>query len=124
MRNYHWIIAPCGNTVLNLLVLSEQAASVWSCISDGPYRSYEWNSAGIEFKHRTNKEITGLSDRTSLVVQALKTFGRVNVSPETIKILSDKLTETDKETMLKETAKSADWIYDTIRKIAGSIRIQ
>lgn len=71
-RSYHWTIAPCGNTALNLLGLSTQVTAVWSYISDGPYKTYEWNSTKLEFKHRTNKEITGLSYMTSLVIQALK----------------------------------------------------
>ena len=75
-RSYHWTIAPCGNTALNLLGLSTQVTAVWSYISDGPYKTYEWNSTKLEFKHRTNKEITGLSYMTSLVIQALKTLGR------------------------------------------------
>ena len=74
-RSYHWTIAPCGNTALNLLGLSTQVTAVWSYISDGPYKTYEWNSTKLEFKHRTNKEITGLSYMTSLVIQALKTLG-------------------------------------------------
>lgn len=56
-RSYHWTIAPCGNTALNLLGLSTQVTAVWSYISDGPYKTYEWNSTKLEFKHRTNKEI-------------------------------------------------------------------
>ena len=83
-RCYHWTIAPCGNTALNLLGLSTQVTAVWSYISDGPYKTYEWNSTKLEFKHRTNKEITGLSYMTSLVIQALKTLGRTNVTPEII----------------------------------------
>lgn len=31
-RNYHWSIAPCGNTALNLLGLSTQVTAVWSYI--------------------------------------------------------------------------------------------
>ncbi len=123
-RSYHWTIAPCGNTALNLLGLSTQVTAVWSYISDGPYKTYEWNSTKIEFKHRTNKEITGLSYMTSLVIQALKTLGRANVTPEIIRTLSDKLTETDKEAMLKEAAESTDWVYDTIRKIGGGEKTQ
>ena len=73
-RCYHWTIAPCGNTALNLLGLSTQVTAVWSYISDGPYKTYEWNSTKLEFKHRTNKEITGLSYMTILVIQALKTL--------------------------------------------------
>ena len=56
-RSYHWTIAPCGNTALNLLGLSTQVTAVWSYISDGPYKTYEWNSTKLEFKHRTNHRI-------------------------------------------------------------------
>lgn len=118
-RSYHWTIAPCGNTALNLLGLSTQVTAVWSYISDGPYKTYEWNSTKVEFKHRTNKEITGLSYMTSLVIQALKTLGKENVSSEIIHTLSEKLTDTEKENLLKEATESTDWVYDTIRKIAG-----
>jgi len=123
-RSYHWTIAPCGNTALNLLGLSTQVAAAWSYISDGPYKAYEWNSTKIEFKHRTNKEITGLSYMTSLVIQALKTLGKANVTPEIIKALSNKLAQTDKETMLKEAAESTDWVYDIIRRIVGGEKTQ
>ena len=112
-RSYHWTIAPCGNTALNLLGLSTQVTAVWSYISDGPYKTYEWNSTKLEFKHRTNKEITGLSYMTSLVIQALKTLGRSNVTPEVIQMLSEKLTAKDKQACLKEATESTDWF--TIR---------
>ena len=118
-RCYHWTIAPCGNTALNLLGLSTQVTAVWSYISDGPYKTYEWNSTKLEFKHRTNKEITGLSHMTSLVIQALKTLGRTNVTPEIIQTLSEKLSEAEKQACLKEATESTDWVYDTIRKMCG-----
>ena len=118
-RCYHWTIAPCGNTALNLLGLSTQVTAVWSYISDGPYKTYEWNSTKLEFKHRTNKEITGLSYMTSLVIQALKTLGRANVTPEIIQTLSEKLSEDKKQACLKEATESTDWVYDTIRKMCG-----
>ena len=118
-RCYHWTIAPCGNTALNLLGLSTQVTAVWSYISDGPYKTYKWNSTKLEFKHRTNKEITGLSYMTSLVIQALKTLGRTNVTPEIIQTLSEKLSEAEKQACLKEATESTDWVYDTIRKMCG-----
>lgn len=118
-RSYHWTIAPCGNTALNMLGLSTQVTAVWSYISDGPYKTYEWNTTRLEFKHRTNREITGLSYMTSLVIQALKTLGKENVTSEVILMLSDRLTDIDKVAMLREATESTDWVYDTIRKIAG-----
>ena len=123
-RSYHWTIAPCGNTALNLLGLSTQVTAVWSYISDGPYKTYEWNSTKLEFKHRTNKEITGLSYMTSLVIQALKTLGKSNVTPEVIQLLSEKLTDKDKQACLKEATESTDWVYDTIRQICGGENVQ
>lgn len=118
-RNYHWTIAPCGNTALNLLGLSAQVTSVWSYISDGPYKTYQWNSTKLEFKHRTNKEITGLSYMTILVIQALKTLGKENVTTKTIQTLRSRLNEEDKSVMLREAAESTDWVYNAIRQIAG-----
>lgn len=118
-RSYHWTIAPCGNTALNLLGLSTQVTAVWSYISDGPYKTYAWNSTKLEFKHRTNKEITGLSYMTSLVIQALKTLGKANVTPEIVRTLSERLSDDEKEACLKEAAEATDWVYDTIRKICG-----
>lgn len=118
-RSYHWTIAPCGNTALNLLGLSTQVTSSWSYISDGPYKTYEWNSTRLEFKHRTNKEVTGLSYMTILVIQALKTLGKTNVTLKTIQALRTQLSGEDKAVMLIEAAESTDWVYDTIRQIAG-----
>ena len=116
-RNYHWTIAPCGNTALNLLGLSTQVTAVWSYISDGPYRKYEWNQTRIEFKHRTNREISGLSYMTALLIQALKTLGRENVTQEVIDSLSARLTTEEKAAALKEAAESTDWVYNYIKKI-------
>ena len=118
-RSYHWTIVPCGNTARNLLGLSTQVTAVWSYISDGPYKIYEWSFTKLEFKHRTNKEITGLSYMTSLVIQALKTLGRTNVTPEIIQTLSEKLSDDEKRACLKEATESTNWVYDTIRKMCG-----
>ena len=118
-RSYHWTIAPCGNTALNLLGLSTQVTAVWSYISDGPYKTYEWNSTKLEFKHRTNKEITGLSYTTSLVIQSLKTLGKANATPEIVRTLSERLSDDEKQACLKEAAEATDWVYDTVRKICG-----
>lgn len=116
-RSYHWTIAPCGNTALNFLGLSTQVTATWSYISDGLYRIYELDSTKIEFKHRANREITGLSYITVLVIQALKTLGKTNVTPEVIRILSDRLDSKDKVIILKESAETTDWIYALIKKV-------
>lgn len=116
-RTFHWTIAPSGNTALNLLGLSTQVSAVWSYISDGPYKTYEWNNTRLEFKHRTNKEISGLSYTTILVIQALKTLGKDNVTDDVITTLKKRLTPKEKRAALKESTESTNWVYQTIRKI-------
>ena len=119
-RNYHWTISPCGNTALNLLGLSEQVPAIWSYVSDGPYRKYELSDVSIEFKHRTNKEISGLSEQSLLLIQALKALGKANVTDDIIHILSGKYSTLDKQLILREASESTDWIYSTIKKICES----
>lgn len=116
-RSYHWTIAPCGNTALNMMGLSTQVTAVWSYISDGPYKKYEWNSTRLEFKHRTNKEITGLSYMTALLIQALKTLGKENITQDTIETLSGKLSRDEKAAAIREAAESTDWVYKYIKQI-------
>ena len=116
-RCYHWTIAPCGDTALNMLGLSTQVTAVWSYISDGPYKTYEWDKTKIEFKHRTNKEVTDLSPMTILVIQALKTLGKEHIDEKTIRVLSRRLNEDEKAALLEEGAEATDWIYTVIKEI-------
>ena len=116
-RCYHWTIAPCGDTALNKLGLSTQVTAVWSYISDGPYKTYEWDKTKIEFKHRTNKEITGLSPTTTLVIQALKTLGKENTDSKVIRLLSHRLNTEEKAALLREGSEATDWVYNVIREI-------
>ncbi len=118
-RSYHWTITASGNTALNLLGLSEQVTSSWEYLSDGPYKTYEWGNTKLIFKHRTNKEITGLSHMTSLVIRALKTMGKERVTNDTIQYLSRKLSDGERAALMAESGESTDWIVDTIRKICA-----
>ncbi len=59
---------------------------------------------------------------TVLVIQALKTLGKTNVTSKTIQTLSSRLNEDDKAAMLREAAESTDWVYNAIRQIAGEVQ--
>ena len=116
-RNFHWNIAPCGNYALNILGLSTQVPAVWSYVSDGPYKEYEFGKIKISFKRRTNREISGMSDISIIVVQALKTLGKENIDDNVIKSLSKKIKASDKKKLLLETKEASEWVYKTIQKI-------
>lgn len=116
-RNYGWTVVPCGDTALNMLGLSTQVPAVWSYVSDGPYKEYAYDKTSIKFKHTTNKEISKLSYKTALIIQALKTLGKENINNDVLDKLTNSLTETDKQTMLTEAKTATSWIYEYIKLI-------
>lgn len=64
-RKFSWTIAPCGDTALNQLGLSTQVPAKWSYISDGAHHEFQIRIIIIEFKHRSNREISGISRQTA-----------------------------------------------------------
>lgn len=116
-RNYNWTIAPSGNTALNLLGLSTQVPANWNYISTGPYRSYNIGNMKLQFSHRANKTIEGMSWKTAMVIEALKEIGKESVDEKTIAILQSRLSKGDKELLLSEGRQTTAWIYSIIKMI-------
>lgn len=116
-RNFGWSIAPCGDTALNLLGLSTQVSSQWVYVSDGAYKEYSFDNTVIKFKRTTNKEISKLSYKTALTIQALKALGKDNVSEQIICRLKKTLGEEEKEKMLTEAKSATSWVYEYIKVI-------
>lgn len=121
-RNYNWTIAPSGNTALNLLGLSTQVPAHWEYISTGPYRSYEIGKAKLQFLHRANKTIEGMSMITAMVIEAVKAIGKEMLDEKTINQIKSRLTKTDKEKLLAESRQTTSWIYSVIKTICEDVR--
>ena len=116
-RNFGWTIVPCGDTALNILGLSTQVPVVWSYVSDGAYKEYSYDNTTIKFKRTTNKEISKLSAKTALVIQALKTLGKDNIADDIIEKIRAQTSPTERKAMLKEAQYATAWIYEAIKKI-------
>lgn len=116
-RNFGWTIVPCGDTALNLLGLSTQVPAVWSYVSDGAYKEYSFDSTTIKFKRTTNKEISKLSPKTALVIQAIKALGKEHVTDEIIEKIRSETSAGERTTMLKEAQYATAWIYGIIKVI-------
>ena len=119
-RNFGWTIVPCGDTALNLLGLSTQIPAAWIYVSDGTYKEYTYGQTTIEFKRTTNKEISKLSYKTALVVQALKALGKDSVDDIVIAKLRSTLTDSEKQALIGETKAVTSWIYEYIKLICRS----
>ena len=116
-RNYGWSVIPCGDTALNLLGLSTQVPAVWSYVSDGPYKEYSYDNTSIQYKHTTNKEISKISPKTALVIQALKTLGKDGIRKETVERIKAGCTPDERKAMLIEAQYATSWIYEVIKMI-------
>ena len=118
-KKYNWTIAPCGDTALNRLHLSTQVPNVWTYISDGPYKNYSIGKTNLRLKKTANKEISGKSDITITLIQALKALGKNRIDDRVIKILRSELKEYDKEQLLEESRTANGWIRETIKEIVS-----
>ena len=116
-RNFGWTIAPSGAAALNMLGLSTQVPARWSFVSDGPYRSFSFSNITIEFKHCSSKEISGMSQKTALVTQAIKALGKENIDEENLQKIRRSLSAEEKIALLEEAKRTTVWIYEAIKKV-------
>ena len=121
-RNFGWTVVPCGDTALNLLGLSTQVPAVWLYVSDGTYKEYTYENITIKFKRTTNKEISKVSSKTALVIQAIKALGKESVTDDVIDKIREVTTEDEKTAMFAEAKYATSWIYDVIKIICGGVR--
>ena len=118
-RNFGWTIAPSGTAALNMLGLSTQVPAHWSFVSDGPYRSFSFGNITIEFMHCSSKEISGMSPKTALVIQAIKTLGKENIDEENLQRIRRTLSVEERVALLEEAKRTTAWIYEAIKKVCG-----
>ena len=121
-RKFGWTIVPCGDTALNRLGLSSQVPAVWLYVSDGTYKEYTYGKTVIRFKRTTNKEISEISYKTALVIQAVKALGKENITDEIKNKIASTTTDEEKAKMFAEAKYATSWIYDVIKEICGGAR--
>lgn len=115
-------LVPCGDTALNRLGLSSQVSAVWLYVSDGTYKEYTYGKTVIRFKRTTNKEISKVSYKTALVIQAVKALGKENITDEIKNKIASTTTDEEKAKMFAEAKYATSWIYDVIKEICGGAR--
>jgi len=116
-RNFGWTIVPCGDAALNILGLSTQVPATYVYVSDGTYKEYTFHNITIQFKRTTNREVSKLSYKTALIIQALKALGKDRIDDSIITRLQSILAAEEKAIMLLEAKTATAWIYDYIKQI-------
>ena len=116
-RNFSWKIAPSGVAALNMLGLSTQVSAHWSFVSDGPYRSFSFGDITIELRHCSSKEISGMSPKTALVIQAIKALGKESIAEGSLQRIRRNLSAEERIALLEEAKRTTIWIYEAIKKV-------
>ena len=117
VRENGWSIIPSGNAALNILGLDTQIPTQLVYISSGPNRRYVFGNVSIEFLHRSNKEIGPFSDKTALIIQALKALGPERILDWHIEQIKNQLTDNDKITIRKESRFAFKWMQPFLMRI-------
>ena len=76
-----------------------------------------YDNTTIQFKRTTNKEVSKLSYKTALTIQALKALGKDKIDDAMLDSLRKLLTVDEKQTMMSEAKTATSWIYEYIRQI-------
>lgn len=108
-----WRVLPSGNACLNLMGLSTQVPARHVYYSDGPNHTYDFDGTVLEFRHRSPRNFPP-SDRSAIIVQAVKARGRGNCNEEFMAALREYLRRGDEKEILKETRNSVSWVRDVI----------
>lgn len=116
-RKFNWRIQPSGDAALNLLGLSTQVPGKYIYLSDGPNRSYVIGNYKLEFKKTVLKEVGFKYRESGIIVQALKTLGKEQISPELLDKFRKAIDANMFSKILKDTKTVTGWIYDCIMEI-------
>jgi len=113
-----WTIVPSKDTALNALGLTTQVPATYSFITDGKDKEEVLgNGVKLTFKHVPQREITGMSYKSALVIEAIKAMGKDNIDELAKKKLNNSLTKMEKERLLKDVKTSRVWLAEEIRKL-------
>ena len=113
-RKNNWKIVPSGDTALNQLGLTTQVPNTYQYKSSGPNREIILKSGiKISFENTVSREID-MEKTSALVIEALKSIGEENANDDVLKIITDKLSDTQLKQLRKDVALSRNWIRDLV----------
>ncbi len=116
-RKFKWRIEPSGDTALYLLGLTTQVPARYVYFSDGPKREYDMLGNQLEFKKIALKNIGFKYAESALLVQAIKSLGKDNISAEIIVKLKQKIDSKLYPKIIKDTKTVTDWVYSIIKQV-------
>lgn len=111
-------IIATGSTAMNLLGLAPHIPPKQAFLTDGSTRNIKIGKQAILFK-KTNPKNLSINHRlTNLIIQALKTIGEQNVTPEQLKKIQSIIQESGERKRIVEHINNAPiWIQKIVIKL-------
>ena len=113
-------LQPSGAYAANLLGLSTQVPAKVVFLTDGSSRTVQIGPRQIILKRTTPRQMATAGRISGTVIQALRWVGARNVDDQLIAVLRRRLSDQDKERLLKDMRHAPAWIADIVRSIIQS----
>ena len=70
----------------------------------------------IKLKRRTHREISEISPKSALLIEAIKAIGKEDMNNEIRAKMMSKFSQSEKKKLLKEAQRTRSWVYEEIKK--------
>ena len=118
-RENNWFLAPSGDTALHIMGLEEDVPAVWTYVTNGTYRNYKYGTTEISFTHTNWTFFNDMSEKTKLLVQCMKAYGKEHLSEEKIMALFKKCQNWEWRKVVEETKNATNWVTKMVLKLCG-----
>jgi len=116
-RSYLWKLVPSGDTAKHLIGIDSNAPAIWTYITDGAYRVYKYGNTIISFQHASSKFISSMSEKTALLVQVMKCYGKDAMPAGVLEKIKSFYKNSDKAAIISESKNTTSWIASSIRRL-------
>jgi hypothetical protein len=111
-------LQPTGVYAANLLGLSEQVPAKVVFLTDGATRTVKVGPTQISLKRTTPRHMAGAGKLSGLVIQALRSFGQVHVTPQHVKRLRERIPAAERVKLLDDLTLAPAWMHPILREVA------
>jgi hypothetical protein len=115
-------LQPSGGHAANLLGLSDQVPVRVVYLTDGRARQVQLGKRQIVLKRTTPRNMAAAGKTSGLVMQALRWIGQRHVDEQkVVSTLQRRLSDADKQRLLKDLRYAPAWIAEIMRKVAAQV---
>jgi len=111
-------LQPSGVYAANLLGLSEQVPAQVVFLTDGATRTVKVGPTQISLKRTTPRNMAAAGRLSGLLIQAFRSLGAANITPQRIARLRKSLPAVERATLLQDIALAPEWMHTHFREVA------